>query len=104
MWRDRFGVIMKNDGANRIPHISDEHFAPDAIDAIYQVVRSLHLKRANKTVEVFFVESDVLRRKAESSMQMWGSFPAEFVSALRMKNSSLSKTRKSPCWPVFKAI
>ena len=42
-------VIMKNVGANRIPHILDEHFAPDAIDAIYQVERSLHLKRTNQT-------------------------------------------------------
>ena len=89
-------VVLDNEGARRNLRILHEPFAPDEVDGIYQeAVQFLHFKGADQTAEVFLLEFDVLRRRAESRAATGGGFPGEFVPAQRMKNASLSKNEIS---------
>ena len=45
-------IILKNDGAAQISSILREHFAPDAVDAVYQeVAPSLHSTRTEQSMD-----------------------------------------------------
>ena len=70
---------------------------PDALDMAPQdVARPLYFKRAAPTTGDYLVKFDLLRRKAESRMQMGGAFPGDHVSVLRLQNAPLFRAEKSP--------
>ena len=77
-------------GAERILDILEDSFAPDAVDSVNRAVaRFLQFKRAGQTTDVYFVEFDFLRRKAESEMKMGGGFSGALASISRMQNAAL---------------
>ena len=68
--------VVNNDGAERIVTILKDYIAPDAADSVDQeVARFLQSKRPGRTMDVHLAEFDLLRRKAESKMQMSGPRP-----------------------------
>lgn len=91
--------------------MSPDKFAlpPDEANSVYrEVARSLQFRRTGQTMGALLADLDVLRRKAESKMQMWGICPRASSSKLRKQNgqiicvicpgasASLSRSEKSP--------
>ena len=71
-------------------------FAPEAADAIrHQVTRYVRFRGADQSIDEYIAEYDLLRRKAESEMEMGAGYPEQFVSVLRMDNAALSRHEKS---------
>ena len=69
-------VITDGDDAEKISTISRDYFAPEAAGSAHRkAVRVLQSKRADQTLDLYLVEVDLLRRKAESKMQMGGPRP-----------------------------
>ena len=88
-------LIANQDGAQQILRILRERFAPDAIDAIIQeVAKFMNFKRADQTMDVYLLEFDVLREKAQAQMATGGGFPGEFASAHCMQNAALPENGK----------
>ena len=59
-----------------------------AIDAENQeVAKLLNLERADQASDVYLMDFDVSREKAEARMVMGGGFPNEFVSILCVQNA-----------------
>ena len=88
--------VIYGDGVRRIMEISRDRCAPDAVDAIYQgIVRIMHYKRTDQTMDAFSVGFDVLRHKAEAIMATGGGFAGEFVLILLTQNASSPKNEKS---------
>ena len=79
--------VANTDGANRILSILEDYVAPAAVDSVYQeVARFLQSAQKNEKTDVYLVEFDSLRRKAESKMQMGGGLPKPLVSILCMQD------------------
>ena len=57
--------------------------------------RILLFKRTMQTTGEYLVRLDLLRRKAESKMQIGGAYPATFASVLCMQNVPFSRPDKS---------
>ena len=75
-------IILSGDGADRLTDILRENFAPGAADSVYrEVVWFSRFKRAAQTMDFSSVESDALRRQAESKMWMGGGSPEAFAPA-----------------------
>ena len=71
-------------------------FLSGALGHVYQrVAKFSERKRTDQTAERYLLEFDVTRGEAEGRAIMGGAFPDGFVSILRMRNSSLSRTEKS---------
>ena len=91
-WGD---LIMDMGGAETSLAITRDYFAPEAGDSVYQEdVRLLQFNRADLITDVYLVEFDVLRRKAESKMQKGRALPGALVSVLHMQNAALSGSEK----------
>ena len=87
---------MDGAGAEEILTILRDHLAPEAADSAYRgVVRFLQFKRAGLTIDVHTVGFDLLRRNAESKMQMGGAAPVASVSVQRMQRAAFSLPGKS---------
>ena len=68
-------LITDPDGAIKITLLLHDYFAPDAAGSVDQeVARSLRLARTTQTMGEYPVRSDLLRRKAESKLQMGWAF------------------------------
>ena len=52
-----------------------------------EVVRFLQFRRTDQTADKYIAEYDLLRREAESEMEMGAGFPEPFASILRMQNA-----------------
>ena len=84
------------EGAQQISRILRERSAPGAIDAIYpNVVKFVNFNRTDQTMNVYSIEFDVLRDKADGKMVMGNGFKDEFVSIFCMQNTPLSENGKS---------
>ena len=67
--------------------MSRSRFAPEAADASrQQVMRFTNYRRTDQSIDEYIVEFDLLRRKAESKMEVGAGFPGRFASILRMSN------------------
>ena len=95
-WLPGVTLLWSSDSADQILNISRENFAPGAVDSAYQeVVWYFAIRRTNRTMDVSRAEFDLLRRKAESKMQMGGANPEAFASELRMSHSVVLLPEKS---------
>ena len=80
----------------RIMQLLRDYFAPAAADAANQeVARFLHFESTGQTMDGYTARCDLLRRKAESKMQMGGDFPEVFASAPRTRNTPLAQPEES---------
>ena len=80
----------------RILEIAGNYFAPEAVDSTYRkVVRFRRQCRTDQAIVEYTVEFDLLRRKAESEMEIGAGFPGAFVSILGMQNAAPSQHEKS---------
>ena len=69
--------IGNNDGAQQILRILLERFEPDTIDVIYQEgAKFMNFRRADHAMDVYLIEFDVSREKAEARMVMGIGSPA----------------------------
>ena len=88
--------VVNSDEAERIRSILNDYSAPDAVDSIYrELTRFFQCKRTDQTMDVFLAELDLLRRKAESRMQIGGGVPEAFASILCMQNAALPRQGQS---------
>ena len=72
-------------GANEITQLSNDACAADAADSIYQeVARFLQTKSASQTTDEYLARFDLLRRMAESEMQIRGDPPDMRAAFLRL--------------------
>ena len=82
-------VLGHHDDVARIMEIPRSYFVPEATDATRQhVTKFIHCRRSAPSIDEHIVELDLLRRKAESAMQMGAEFP-EFVSISGKNNAEL---------------
>ena len=82
----------RGDGVSKILNISRNYFAPEAADAIHQeVMRFTRYRRTDQAVADYFVEYDLLCRKAGSMMGLGAGFPDQCASILGMSNAGLSR-------------
>ena len=89
-------VVGKSDGAAHILCISRERYAPDAIDSIFQDLALFALlRRTDRTMGAFLMESDMARQKAVARIVLGSGFPDGCVPALCMQNASLPKNEKT---------
>ena len=89
-------VIDDLDGAGRILRILRERFAPDAIDPIFRdMAKFIFSKRAERNMDTYIMEFEMLRGKAESRVLIGSGFPDTSVSALCMQNAALPKNEKT---------
>ena len=71
-------------GVARILGILRNFFAPEAAGAKrQQVMRFSQIRPAGQPIGEFFVECDLLRRRAESILEMGAGFPEHCISVLR---------------------
>ena len=76
------------EGVQRENRISQERYAPDAIDAICQeVAKFTNYKRTDKTMDVYLMKFNVLREKVEARVVMGSGFPDESASFFSMQNA-----------------
>ena len=69
---DCFG---NQDGVAGAPEILRKYFAPEAADAIcHQVMRFMQFRRAGQSIHECIVEFDLLRREAESKVEVGDGF------------------------------
>ena len=67
--------VENNDGAPCMPAILRDYFAPEAVDPINQeVVRLTQYRRADQPIDEYLPEFVLLRRRAESDMEMGAEF------------------------------
>ena len=93
--------IENNDGVTQILRILKDHFAPEAIDAVFKDVGKFEkFKRTDQSLDTYLLEFEVLRHKAEARMEMGSGFPEEHAAFLVMKAASLSQRDKSLVLPV----
>ena len=86
--------IGNNDGAQQISRILRERSAPDDIDAIFQeVAKFTNFERTDRTMDIYLMEFDVLRKEAEVRMATGSGFPDEYTPLLRMRNAGSPKMR-----------
>ena len=79
-----------------IAQVLCDYFAPEAMDSVEAGAgRFLHFKRTGRTVDEYPVRFDLLRRTAESRMQMGVSSPETFVPTSRTQSASLPRADKS---------
>ena len=77
-------TLMSGDGAGSIWSILRDYFAPDTVGNVLQgVARLLQIKRTDQTTDMLLAEFHILRRKAESEVQIGGASSGAFVSVLR---------------------
>ena len=80
----------------KITQLLAGYVSPDVADSVYQeVARLLQFKNATQTTDKFVARTELLRRGAESEMQMGGARPRTFESALCLQNASLPRSHKS---------
>ena len=90
------GHLDDQEGVTRFLEILPNFRASGAAGAIYrQVARLTQYRRAEQFINEFIVESDLLRRKAESKMDMGSGYPEQFASKLRMNNAGLYRQEES---------
>ena len=88
-------VIGNQDGVAQILNILRVRFAPDMVDCIFQdITKFMYFKRTTQEMDVYLLEFDILRQKAESRMSMGAGFPDEYVSVLCLQNANLSKNER----------
>ena len=79
-------------GAETISSISRDYLAPETADSMYQQkALFLQFKRAAQTMDAYSVKSDLLRRTAESKVQMGEAFPEASASVPRMQTAALPR-------------
>ena len=87
---------MNGDGAEEISNISLGHFALEAADSVFQEVgRFSQFRRTDPMTDVFLVEIDLPRGKADSRMQMGGAFSGAVGYAPCLQDAALSRPGKS---------
>ena len=75
-------VVVDMDVSGEISAIPRNYVAPEASDSAYQEgVRFSQFERPGRRTDEYSVQFYLLRRKAESEMQMSGAFPETSVSA-----------------------
>ena len=85
-------ILDRSDGVAKISDVLRNYFAPEAADAIrQQVMRLMRFRRTDQPIDEYIAEFDLLRRKAESKMEMGAGFPEPFVSILRAYNAALPR-------------
>ena len=85
-------ILDHSDGVSGILDVLRNCLAPEAVDAIrQQVMRYARCRRADQSIGEYVVEFDLLRRRAESKMEMGAGSPDQFVSILRMDNAALAR-------------
>ena len=63
------------DGVARILESPRNYSAPDVADSIHRrVIRFIKFRRAEQSIDESIVEFDMLRRRAESKMEMGAGF------------------------------
>ena len=88
-------ILDHDDGVAKTLDILRKYFAPDAVDAIHhKVVRFMRFPRADPYVVEYIAEYDLLRRKAESKMEIWTGFAEHIAPILRMDNAAPSHHEK----------
>ena len=76
--------------------ISGNSFAPEAAGAIrHWVARFTRSRRTDQSTDEYFVESDLLRRRAESKRGVGAGSPEQLASVLCMGKGALSRHEKS---------
>ena len=87
---------MGQEGAKQIIELLPGYHAPDDAGSVYRkAVCFLQPKPAARTMDGYLALSDLLRRRAESKMQIGEALPEVFASAPRMRNASISRLEKS---------
>ena len=85
-------ILENSIGVAKTSDVLRNYFAPEAVDAIrQQVMRFTRSRRTDQSVDEYIAEFDLLRRKAESKMEMGAGFPEPFVSILRAYNAALPR-------------
>ena len=85
-----------DDGVRHFLRILRERCVPDATDAIGQGgAMFMRFRLAGQTTDVYVMEFDVLREKAEARMATGGGFPDEFVSIGCAQNAPAPEREKS---------
>ena len=78
------GALMRRGGVVNIPSVLRNYFQPDALDRIYQQATKFSRNtRADRPMQRYLLQFDVLRRNAEAKVIMGGAFPDACVSILR---------------------
>ena len=93
--------IGQNDGAQQISRSPRGRVAPDATDAIYQeVAKLMNFRRTDQVMDVYLMEFDVLREKADAKNGGGQRFPRQ----IRPRPMRGSPKMRNP-WrrPVFAA-
>ena len=75
-------------------HYPRSFFAPEAVDAIH-LVRIMHYRGTDQSINEYLAGFDPLRRKAESKMGICAGLPQQFISILRMSYAALPREEKS---------
>ena len=60
------------------------------------MARFTQIPGADQSIDEFIAKFDLLRRKAESKLEMGTGFPEQFATILRMHNAGLPRQEKSP--------
>ena len=88
-------VVGNLDGVEAILKILRHRSAPDKIDCIFQdIYKFPNFKRTTQDMDIFLLEFEMLRQRAEARFDMGAGFPDEFVSVLCITNASPSKNEK----------
>ena len=76
--------------------ISRNYFALEAADSIRKEVgRSMQFPRTDQTLDRYIAEYDLLRRKAESEVEMGSGTPGQFAPTLCIQSAGPSRQEKS---------
>ena len=89
-------ILDNSDGLTRILDILRSYLAPGPADAIrHQVTRFTNCRRSAQSVGEYIAEYDLLRRKAESKMEVGAGSPGQLSSILCVNNAGLSRHEQS---------
>ena len=81
-----------NDEVDHVANTLRNYVARETADSTYrEVVRLLQFLRADRPIDRYIAEFDLLPRKAESQMHMGAAFPDAFVSVLCVRNAVFSR-------------
>ena len=90
------GALDRHDGLSRILDFLRMFFAWRAVGAIHRPMALFaNCLRSGQSVDEYFAEFDLLRRKAAPKLAMCAGYPERPISTLRMKNAALSRREKS---------
>ena len=84
------------DGAEEILEELTAHYAPGALDTVYEdVVKFPNFLKTAETIDQFLAQFDLLRKLAERKMGGGRAFPDAFAAALRMGHASSTHNQKA---------